>query len=280
MPWTKNKKLVAEGLRDLAYLPKGRSEWDWTLAALAFAARRIIEARKPSLAEWAARHGLSVSRKWLDLGEEAAVLWHGTSDARADKIADHGLFSKGGLWTTSNPFIAHGFTRGRSDRFGVGGAMVCLVMDRREYECDSDFVVDDGQGEIFKFYKGLPADVVEYVLYHDHVEFRGDAAPEPRPWPSIKLKRRHGEWIPAQKPPVRYDDDRDYSTVEEFAAITFDRLFDTYDQIAAVELFSVLYALISPWDAIEHDDVLGLLEANCTTKRQRSKRKLQVFERA
>ena len=37
-PWTKNPRLIRQGLRDLEYLPRGRYEWNMTLAALAFSA--------------------------------------------------------------------------------------------------------------------------------------------------------------------------------------------------------------------------------------------------
>ena len=150
MAWKKNKRVGTQGLPDLVYLPKDRCGWDWTLAALAYAARRRIEGGKPDLAAWAARHGLPPSGRARGYGEDAAILWHGTSRARAEKIAEHGLFSKGGLWTTSDPTIAHGYTRGRSERFAADGAMVCLVMDRRGYAFEQDFVVE-GPGTIFRF---------------------------------------------------------------------------------------------------------------------------------
>ncbi|MDP7281169.1 MAG: hypothetical protein QGG39_14975, partial [Candidatus Poribacteria bacterium] len=62
---------------------------------------------------WAARHNCPASARYDELGDDTIVLWHGTSSTRAEKIAEFGLFHKRGLWTTLNPQIAHGYTRGR-----------------------------------------------------------------------------------------------------------------------------------------------------------------------
>ena len=270
MVWKKNKRLAAQGLPDLAWVPKQRCGWDCTLIAHAYAMRRAIEGGKPDLAAWAARHGLPASAKYLALGEEVAILWHGTSRARAGKIAEHGLFSKGGLWTTSNPTIAHSFTRGRSERFATEGAMVCLVMDRREYEFERDFVVE-GNGGIFRFHKGLPAHVVEYVLFHEAVQFFGERAPAAAPWPAAKFKKREGRWTPVQKTPARYDDEHGYSTPREFAELCVRRLLADLEVIGAIEIFAMLYSLITPRDAITHDDVFELIEDVCKPLRKRQK---------
>jgi len=271
MAWKKSRRGFAKDFPDLAYLPRRRSGWDWTLAALGYAARRDIQGGKPDLSAWAARHGLPPSARARDLGEEVAILWHGTSRARADKIAEHGLFSKGGLWTTSDPTIAHSFTRGRSERFATEGAMVCLVMDRRDYAFEHDFVVE-GPGNIFRFHRGLPPDVVEYVLFHEEARFFGPRrARRPAPWPSAKFKKREGDWAPAQKAPVRYSDTAAYSTVREFAELCVDRLLAELGELRAVEIFSTLYALIRPWDALTHEDVLALIEEKCAPARRRQK---------
>jgi hypothetical protein len=271
MGWKKRKKPFVKDFPDVAYLPPERTGWDFTLAALAYGARREIECGKPDLGRWAARHGLPPSARASDLGEDAAILWHGTSRARADKIAEHGLFSKGGLWTTSDPRIAHAFTRGRSERFAAEGAMVCLVMDRRVYAAERDFVVEGG-GDVFRFHKGLPADVVEYVLVHGEGRFLGPGpASAPAPWPSGKFKKRGGEWVPLQKPPARYSDAASYSTAAEFAGLCLRRLLDELGEVAAVEVFSALYSLIEPWEALTHEDVFDLIEEHCERGRRRGK---------
>ena len=117
MSWKANKR-VARDFPDLLYLPKERCGWDCTLASLAYGVRRSILNASPDLGAWAARHGLPASARYQELGDDARVLWHGTSRERAEKIAEHGLFHKQGLWTTLNPFVSHGFCRGRSERFG------------------------------------------------------------------------------------------------------------------------------------------------------------------
>jgi len=67
VPWKKNK-LLAKDFPDLAYMPRGRCEWDFTLASIAFAARRQIDiATGRAIADlnaWAARHGLPASRRY------------------------------------------------------------------------------------------------------------------------------------------------------------------------------------------------------------------------
>jgi len=40
--WQKNQRLLRAGFPDLAYVPKGRSGWNMTLAALAYSARRNL----------------------------------------------------------------------------------------------------------------------------------------------------------------------------------------------------------------------------------------------
>jgi len=269
MAWKKNRAKGLKDFPDLQYVPRDRCGWDTTLSALAYGARREIEGGKPDLAAWAARHGLPPSARARSLGDEVAVLWHGTSRARAEKIAEHGLFSKGGLWTTSDPFIAHSFTRGRSERFAIEGAMVCLVMDRRQYEHERDFAIE-GAGKIFRFHRGLPPELVEYVLFHEEARFFGPArAKQPARWPSAKLKRREGKWAPAQKAPVRYSDAASYSTVREFAELCVDRLLSELGEVAAIEVFSTLYALISPWDALEHAEVFDVIDEKCVARRRR-----------
>jgi hypothetical protein len=271
MPWQRNKRLMAEGFRDLQYLPRDRCGWDMTLASLAFNARLTVERRPPDLAAWAARHGLPASGRYVALGPDALVLWHGTSRPRAEKIAEHGFFHKGGLWTAVDPFISHSFCRTRSDRFATEGAVVCAVVDRRTIVEGRDFSVENA-GEIMRFHHGLPPDLVEYVLLHREVRFTGrDAARRPSPWPGAKFRKEHGRWVPVQKTPVRYSDSAAYSTLEEFARLSLDRLLAALGEVTALEVFSALYAAVRPWDALAHDDVLALIEDRCTEGRKRGK---------
>jgi hypothetical protein len=115
MHWKKNKKLLARGFHDLEYLPRDRCGWDCTLSSLAYGVRAALASRTPDLNAWAARHGAQASVRYAEFGGDAMVLWHGTSLPRAEKISEHGLFHKRGLWTTLNPFIAH-CTRPPRDR--------------------------------------------------------------------------------------------------------------------------------------------------------------------
>jgi len=284
MPWSQNKRLVADGFADLEYLPKGRAGWDFTLASLAYGVRRHIARRLPDLNAWAARHGIPASARYQELGANALVLWHGTSRPRADKIAEHGLFRKKGVWATLDPRISHGFCRlwpGRpcpaciDSRAGDGppttpfkatGAVVCLVFDRRELAEGRDYDAE-GKGDVFRFHHCLPPDVVEYVLVSDAIRFIGSqAAAEPRPWRRAEFKRHSGQWVPVQKAPVRYSESASYSSVAEFAGLCLSRLLEELGPLTALEAFSSLYALIEPPDALEHDAVLDLLETTCIAR--------------
>ena len=271
MPWQRNKRLVAQGFRDLKHLPRERCGWDCTLGALAYGVRVVADRSLPDLNAWAVRHGLPAGARCETLGADALVLWHGTSQARAEKIAEHGLFHKRGLWTTTDPKIAHGFCRGRSERFGTEGAVACLVLDRRDLVEGRDFELE-GMDNIYRFRQGLPPDVVEYLLLHEEVRFLGgERAPRPSAWPSSRFKKRSGDWVPVSKPPVRYDEATSYATVPEFAELCLRRLLAELDDVAALEVFSTLYALISPWDALRHEQVLEIIDANCRPHRQRGK---------
>ena len=259
MAWKKNRHLVAEGFTDLAYLPRGTSSWDCTLAAMAYAVRRKIDRDAPDLNAWAARHCLPASARYQELSSHALVLWHGTSRPRATKIVEHGLFSKGGLWATVNPSIAHVYARGRSERYAAEGAMVCLVLDRRELADGTDCTVE--QDEIVRFHHGLPAGVVEYVLTQEEMSFVGShRARTPAPWPAARFKCKGGSWRPVQAVPVRYDQWRSFSSLEEFVHIVCARLRDDLGPFTALEAFSALYAAVSPRQAVKHRDVLDLLE--------------------
>ena len=268
MTWRKNRRLAAGGLKDLEYVPADRHAWDCTLAALAFGVRREIERRPPDLNAWAVRHGAPASARYEAIGRDAWVLWHGTTRPRAERIVEHGLFHFKGLWTTFQPRIAHGFCRGRSDRYGPPGAMVCLVLDRGELTEGHDFDIE-GAGDVVRFHGRLGPEVVEYVLFSDEVRFtREERARSPQPWRTGRFKRQSGVWAPVQQPPVRYSETEAYSSVGEFVQLTALRLFADLGAVAAIELFSTLYALMRPWDALAHEDVMAILGEQCESRRQ------------
>jgi hypothetical protein len=268
MAWRKNRRLADGGLKDLEYVPRDRHGWDCTLACLAYGARREIERRAPNLNAWATRHGAPPSARYEAIGPTAWVLWHGTTRERAERITEHGLFHFKGLWTTFEPRIAHGFCRGRSDRFATQGAMVCLALDGGELVEGRDYDIE-GAGNVVRFHGRIGPEVVEYVLLHDEVRFTGqERASGPPPWRSARLKRQGVGWTPVQQRPVRYSDNEAYSSVEEFVELTSRRLFGELGPVAAIELYSTLYALIQPWDALSHEDVLSLLETRCSLLRR------------
>ncbi|MHC4503925.1 MAG: hypothetical protein ACYTFI_11520 [Planctomycetota bacterium] len=271
MPWKKNKRLISEGYPDLEYLPKERSGWDATLACLAYGIRMEVERGRGDLAAWAARHGVAASGRYARFGEGALVLWHGTSRERAEKIVEHGLFHRKGVWTATNPAIPHSFCRGRSERFATEGAVVCLVLDRTQLVEGLDFDAE-GDGNVVRFHHGLPPDVVEYVLTSDGIRFVGERrARASAPWPGARFKMRSGRWVPAQKAPVRYSDAASYSTPREFAGLCVDRLLAELGEVAALEVFSTVYALVTPREVLTHRDILEILQGECVPSRRRGR---------
>ena len=266
MAWRVNKKIIAAGFADLKYLPRTRGGRDATLACLAYGARLGQPPDQPDLNAWAARHGTTPSRRYEDLGDSALVLWHGTSRERAEKIRRHGLFHRRGLWTARDPRIPHAFCRGRSERFGVEGAVLCLVLDRNSLVEGDDYTVDR-QGNVHRFHHGLDPEVVEYVLVHDAIEFTGEArARHCQPWHVGRFKKRQGRWVPMQHAPVRYGAATSYSSLSEFLALCVDRLLAEFGEVTTLEIFSTVYGCVQPWEALEHQAVFDVIELRCTPR--------------
>jgi hypothetical protein len=263
--WRRNKRLLADGYADLEWLPHGRAGWDFTLACLAYGLRMDIEGRPPDLNAWAARHGVPASGRWTELGPDALVLWHGTTRRRADRIVEHGLFHKRGLWTARHPGIPHGFCRGRSERFGGEGAVVCIVVDARDVPGEAELETDN----VVRFHHGLPPEVVEYVLVGEEIRFTGPRrARHPSPWPGERFTHRDGEWTPTRQIPVRYDGGREFSSPPELAAICFERLMRELGEATVLEIMSCVYAAVRPSDALPHRELLEMADRACVEGRR------------
>ncbi len=265
--WHKDSSLARKGFRDLAYLPKGRCAWNMTLAAAAYAARRLVRERieqRPALTAdlnlWAAMHGAPPSARYNDLGSDALVLWHGTSAQRAEKIRTRGLMHKRGVWATTDPLIAHGYTRGRSQAFQAGSAMICLVISKNEWDGRASLDSET----IARFHESVPPECVEYILWSDRIEFRGQRkARSPGSWGAARFKKHRGRWVPQSKPPVRLDARRSYSDLDEWLTLSIRRIGEALGTFAAVEVFSCLYATIDPWDALTHRQVFDAIDRLC-----------------
>lgn len=258
-PWSKDRRLVTDGYKLLAYLPRGRCAWNATLAALAYSARRRL-AGAADLNVWASMHGVAASRRYAELGERRLAFWHGTSAVRAKKIREVGLFHKRGVWAATDPAIAHGYTRGRSRAFGAGSAMVVFVIDKNEWAARAE----RESGEVARFHESIPRECVEYVLWSDRIEFVGaEKLGSPKPWGAARFKRRSGKWVPRSRPPVRLDGQRSYRTLDEWLAASVERIVTALGSVAAAEVFSSLYATIDPWDALEHRRIFDALHALC-----------------
>ena len=262
--WRKDKALHRKGFKDLVYLPAGRTAWNATLAAYAYAARRAVDG-KADLPVWAQMHSVRASSRYEDLGPRALTCWHGTSAERAAKISEHGLYPKKGVWAALNPTIAHGYTRNRAARFNAGSAMIVFVIDKYEWEGRATVEND----EIVRFHEPIPADRIEYILWADRIEFRGaHKAAKPKPWGVARFRRDRGHWGPRSRPPIRFDASHQYSTFDEWLDLSVRRIVRVHGATTAAETFSSLYATVDPWDALSHDQVFQALERLCGEPRQ------------
>lgn len=276
MPWKRNKGDLAHNFPDLEFVPHGRAAWNCTLSCLAYGMRMDIPGTAPDLNAWATRHGVPGSESYARLGDAAMVLWHGTSRERAEKIAEHGLFHKKGLWAARHPNIPHALCRMRSERFGTEGAVVCLVLDGTQQVEGRDFE-SEGNGNVVRFYHGLPPEVVKYVLVRAGIRFVGtDQASEPKPWPGARFKHSSGQWRPVQNAPVRFSQSEAFSTLREYARLCTARLLMQLNGVTPLEVFSVLYSLVDPWDCVRHADILDLLHSLSSQVRRAGKWKIFV----
>jgi hypothetical protein len=107
-------------------------------------------------------HGCPASARYQKLGENALVLWHGTTARRAERIAQYGLFHKRGVWAALEPKIAHGFSRFRGRGYRAGSAAVVLLLGGREARSGVHY--EEETAEVFRFHSALPAESVERVL--------------------------------------------------------------------------------------------------------------------
>ncbi len=263
--WQRRRRLIRQGLKDLKYLPPHRSGWNATLAAVAYGFRRQL-ADRPDLNLWAAMHALPASGRYADLGRGALVLWHATSAARAEKIRQVGLFPRKGIWATAEPRLAHSFTRWRAAAHEAGSAMICLLFDREEMPVPFE---PASEPDTLRFRSRIGPEFVEYVLWDDRIEFTGAArARRPRPWGVARFKKRAGRWVPRSRPPVRFDQEHSYGSLEEWLELSVERVLRTLGAAAAVEVFSCLYATIDPREALSHEEVFAALERLCGRSRQ------------
>jgi len=260
-PWTKGRFWKRQGLRDMEYVP--RKGWNATLSALAYAAYRercLREHRSPDLNLWAAMHALPASGRYAQLGADALVLWHGTSAARAEKIREHGLIHREGVWAATDPSIAHGYTRWRSTSFQAGSAMIVFVISKTAWDARATRWGDN----IAQFHRSIPADQIEYILWSDGLEFVGTArAREPRPWGIARFTRREGQWTPCCHRPVRFDAEHTYEELAEWLELSVRRIFQVLGTASTIEVFSSLYACLRPFEALDNQCVLEALDDLC-----------------
>jgi hypothetical protein len=261
MAWKRRKKVLTRSFPDLEFVPPGRSAWDCTLSCLAYGMRMDMPGAVPDLNAWATRHGVPGSESYARLRDAAMVLWHGTSRERADKIVEHGLFHKKGLWTARHPAVPHMFCRRRSEHSGTEGAVVCLVLDKSQLLEGLDYEVEPNEN-VVRFQHGLPPEVVEYVLVREEIRFVGtERASDLGPWPKARFKRYSGQWRPVQKAPVRFSESESFSTLTDYERLCISKLLRELNAVTPLEVLSVLFSLVDPWESLRHDDIVDMLHS-------------------
>jgi hypothetical protein len=154
--------------------------------------------------------------------------------------------------------------------------VVCIVVDQSSLVEGADFTTE-GNGSILSFHHLLPPEVVEYVLMRQEIRVTGiERAAIPRPWPAARLKHVSGHWVPVQRPPVRFLDAEQLSTLDEFLALCVSRLSHGLGYFSAIEVFSVLYSPVRPWDCLEHRQIMDLLHS--TTRQVLHRGNWTLFE--
>ena len=266
MEWRKRRKIARGGWKDLAYVPRGRCQWNMTLAAQAYSLLRQRVAR-PDLNLWAAMHACPPSARYVELGPNALVLWHGTSALRAEKIRRVGLYPKKGVWATGEPMLAHSFARGRSTRFSAGSAVVVLLLDKEDIPVEFEMA---SEHDTLRFRSHVGPEYIEYVLWDDRIDFAGrKKATRPRPWGVARFKKTEGTWVPRSRPPVRFDRGQSYESLQQWLELSIRRILTALGSASALEVFSSLYATIDPADALSHEMILEALEGLCPRPRRR-----------
>ena len=262
--WRKDRRLIREGFKDLEYLPGSKTGWNATLTGYAFSVRKAVTGQG-DLNLWAGMHSCPPSKRYTELGDDGLVLWHGTTAGRAEKIRQVGLVHKRGVWATTEPRIAHSFTRGRSGRFRAGSAMIVLLISKTQWEGKADRESDS----VVRFHTSVPPQEVEYVICDERIEFLGAAkARSPKPWGIARFCKRGGKWVPVSRPPVRFDRHHTYNDLDEWLDLSIRRIVTTLGGAAAIETFSSLYATIRPIEALEHKRIFAALDKLCDTPRQ------------
>ena len=64
-------------------------------------------------------------------------------------------------------------------------------------------------------------------------------------------------------------DAMDFASLAEFAALTLRRLLGELGQVAAIEVFSTLYSLVSPIEALTHKFGFDLLDHACMSRQRK-----------
>jgi hypothetical protein len=149
----------------------------------------------------------------------------------------------------------------------VEGAVLCLVLDIRDFVPGRDFEAERNEN-VIRFHHGLPPDVVEYVLVHEEIRFTGPTRARLSPYPEARFKKRTGKWVPVQKSPVRYSRSAVYSDPQEFLRVCTERLLEELGELTALEIFSAVFAAVDPWDVVTHRDILDTIERRCVPNRQ------------
>ena len=140
------------------------------------------------------------------------------------------------------------------------------MLDRGEVTEGQDY---DVMRDVVRFHRGLPPEVVEYVLVREEIRFTGSVrSSSPQPWPRARFKHSSGVWRPVQTVPVRFSDSHSFSTLDEFVSLCVSRILSEPSNVTPLEVFSVLHSLVQPRDCLKHGDVINLLDSMAPKRRR------------
>ena len=248
------------GVDDLLRGP--RREWDFLRLAEAYAARRQRE-DNASLNEFAVEHGALASALYERVRDRGAVLWHGTSLPRAEKILEHGFMYVKGVWMAVNTSTPLGFARNRSQQSGSRPAILISVIDLDLYHDGVHFHARPGE---VRFTDAVPPDVVQYLLTDRDFRYVGEGRASRHQLPAtIAFVKRQGRWVVPTQNPAVYDALRDltYRSAEEWLELKLTDFFEARGRATPIEAFCAVYATCQPAEAVPRAAVVEWLARRC-----------------
>jgi len=232
-----------------------RFGWDLTLTALAYQAQYQ---RDPNLSlnDFATRHGADSSALYQNTRGHNLVFWHGTSLERAEKICQHGFAHFKGVWMDQATRVPFSFARSRAQRHEARPAILVSVIDTDRFTEEVDYRWETNR-HIVVFQHDVPSDVVQYLVTDETFCFVGaESCRGCRPTRRARFTRRGGQWVTPGTNAAYFDRDRQYRSLAEWLDLLAGDLLRRHGPLYAIEIFSAIYANVSPTDAVSRRDVI------------------------